>query len=370
MITLPEIIERDKIIVHVIARDKFTAGYINFMKLRMTEWEHHFFVAASGIYDVKPVDERNVHYYSKSREIAKKYRDLLTECRKIIISGVWDTRLLLSLQKDFVHKTYLQFWGGDFYGYRFSRIPGIRHPRASLKWLIRRYLHHRFIKHCAGTLSLITRDIDELQKIFPSNVKHFTARMPEDVLEHHDFTSLASRRHESSTVRILAGNSAQRPNDHKGIFESLEHLKDSDIEIVSPLSYGEPDYRNKVIALGHKIFGDKFKPITDFIPKAEYVEFLASCDCAVFNYNQQAALGNIWLMFRLGKKVWLRENSSMWHDFTAKGAAIYPISELSCVDFEALSAIPDDARNTNIALAEERFSGQDARKEWEAVLND
>ena len=356
-------------IVHIVSRDKFTAGYINFMKLRMTEWEHHFFVAASGIYEVNPVDEQNIHYYSGVNDITSGHNlELLRSCSKIIISGVGNTRLLLALRREFTHKTYLQFWGGDFYDFRYSRHP--KNPIRLLKWLVKRYIHHQFIKKCAGTISLISTDIDALNKIFPSSTKHFTARMPWDVLEHHTFDVLASRKHDGSSIRILAGNSAQRPNEHSGIFQNLAHLKDADIEILSPLSYGEEDYRDEVITLGRKIFGGKFTPIIDFIPKEKYVEFLASCDAAVFNQNQQAALGNIWLMLRLGRKVYIRENTSMWQDFKSQGAVIYPVAELAGADIASLADMPEKDRKINMALTEEYLSGKQTRKEWETVLND
>ena len=341
------------IIVHFISRDKFTTGYINFMKLRMTGWEHHFFITAKGTHEVEPVDDRNIYYYDSMKDVMSgRNLQLLRDCQKIIISGVWDTRMLLALRRDFVHKCYLQFWGGDFYGYRFSRRPGFMHPLRSLKWFVRRCIHHQFIKHCAGTISLISADIDELLKVFPNNAKHFAAQMPNDVLEHLNFDALAAGKHEGDTVRILIGNSATATNHHKDTFEKFAHLKDS------------------VIEAGRSIFGEKFKPIVDFIPKTQYVEFLASCDVAVFNHNQQAALGNIWIMMRLGRKIYIRENIATWRDLKAQGAVIYPISELESADCASLAAMPEESRKINIAIAEERISGKPACKEWEAVFND
>lgn len=36
------------LIVHIISGDKFASGYVNFMKMKMTEWEHSFFVRDIG----------------------------------------------------------------------------------------------------------------------------------------------------------------------------------------------------------------------------------------------------------------------------------------------------------------------------------
>ena len=358
------------IIVHfVVTSPAFTAGYINFMKLRMTEWEHHFFVITTP-YEIKPVNSENFYRYSKVSELSEpRYQKLLAEADKIIISGAWDTFLLLKLSK-FVRKTYLQFWGGDFYRYRFNRMPGLMHPIRSLKWFIHRCIHNVFIKNSAGTINLIARDIDEMVKVFPNNTKHFVAQMPNDVIEHHDFDGLVQRPKEGSTCRIIVGNSAATNNNHAEIFEKLRHLKDEDIEIVSPLSYGVKDYGETVAKLGREIFGDKFRPIFDRMAKEKYVEFLATCDAGAFNYNQQAALGNIWLLMRLGRKIYLRENTAMWDDFKSKDACIYSVSELDSAALESLADMPEEGRKANMSLAAERFTGNSAVEEWRKVLND
>ena len=364
------------VIVHFITRDKFTTGYINFMNTCMTGLEHHFFVTAKDTHEVNPLDERKVHYYNSMRDVMLgRNLQLLQECQKIIISGVWDTRMLLALRRDFVRKCYLQFWGGDFYGYRFSRSPGVMHPLRSLKWFVRRCIHHQFIKHCAGTISLISADIDELLKIFPNNAKHFTAPMPFDPTRLHEFNELFYRlvntKHEGSTVTIIAGNSAQRPNNHKGIFRMLAYLKDADIEILSPLSYGDDEYRNAVIRLGHKIFGNKFKPIVDFMSIPKYIEFLASCDVAIFNHNQQAAMGNISLLLRLGKKVYIREDTAMWEHFRHNMKYdVSPVSELRSITLQQLADFPQELAYNNIHIAEEYAAGTQAVTQWRKVFDD
>ena len=359
------------IIVHfVVTSQAFTAGYINFMKLRMPEWEHHFFVMTTP-YEIKPVNSENFYRYSKVSELSEpRYHKLLAEADKIIISGAWDVYLFLALSK-FVRKTYLQFWGGDFYRYKNRKMPGLLHPLRSLRWIAGRCLRHRFIKNSAGTINLIARDIDEMVKVFPNNTKHFVAPMPDDVMEHHDFDGLVQRPKEGSTCRIIVGNSAAPNNNHAEIFEKLRHLKDEDIEIVSPLSYGsEQGYDEAIAKLGHEIFGDKFRPLFERMDKDEYVEFLATCDAGAFNYNQQAALGNIWILMRLGRKIYLRENTAMWDDFKSKGACMYSVSELDDADLESLADMPEDGRKANMSLAAKRIAGASAVEEWKKVLND
>ena len=362
----------NKIIMHFIARDKFTTGYINFFKISMPEWEHHFFVSDNG-FEIKPVNNENIYYYHDYKELSESDNvKLLSNCNKIIVSSLhFPSSLLTNVFANFEQKIYVQFWGGDFYGFRFSNMPSPIHPRAILWWFRERYLRHRFIKKCAGTISLITEDIEPLLKIFPNNAKHFTAQMPGDILEYHDFDSLILSQKEETNYKILAGHSGFKHCHHIEIFRDLMHLKDYNIEIISPLSYGAGKrYSKSVIKSGHKIFGDKFKPIIDFIPKKNYVEFLASCDVAIFNNDRQAAMGNIWLLLRLGKKIYIRDNTSMFHYFKRIGACVFSVDELPNTDLKSLVYMPEEGRENNIKLAKEKFSGQSAREEWEKVLND
>lgn len=358
------------IIVHIINRDKFTSGYINFMKLRMSEWEHHFFTRDSG-FDVVPVDDKNMYYFHDYDEILNSANiTLLRECRKIIISGLWCNKLLRHMSVELMHKSYPHFWGGDFYGFRFSRMPK-RNPIAILKWFVNRYYKHRFIKNCAGTVNLIEGDIEELCKVFPNDRKHFVAPMMGDPRVKYDFASFRARKKEGSALRILVGNSGAPQNEHISAFKKLEHLKDCDIEIVSPLSYcGTSEYLGRVIKTGHKIFGDKFKPVIDFIPREKYVEFLASFDVGVLNHNQQAAMGNISLLLRLGKKVYLREGTAMWKHYRENMKyTVYPVSELENISLQELVKFPPELAYNNIQIAEERASSNYAAEQWRKVFD-
>ncbi|MBR0256351.1 MAG: TDP-N-acetylfucosamine:lipid II N-acetylfucosaminyltransferase [Synergistaceae bacterium] len=357
------------IIVHIIARDKFTAGYIEFMKICFPEYEHHFFTAASG-FPINMFNYDNIHYYNHQREMFfnPSYRKLLRECGKIIISGIWLSAKFkaLMLASGLVRKTYLHFWGGDFYGWRNVRYSLI-HPRRSIK----KFLHHCLIRKCAGTINLIDTDIEKLCEIFPNTTKHFTAPMKGSPRKKIDYEAARQELHQGSTFRILAGNSAFPENQHHMTFLALEHLKDANIEILCPLSYGVPEYRDKVIAEGKRIFGDKFIPVTDYMDFSEYVRLLASCGAGVFSNDRQQGMGNISILLRLGKKVYLRDDTSMWQHFTQNMKyVIYPVSELEGITLEALVNFPAELAYNNIQIAEEYAAGDQAIRQWRKVFQD
>lgn len=367
-------------IVHIIHRDKFTVGYINFMRLKFPEWEHIFLTREYYNTELDIANKDNIYYFLDSEErtifnSGSKYLELFKDCNKVIISGLYFHLLIRGIPADLIRKTYLQFWGGDFYSFRFREVLKSRTPRAVLRWFKRRHFMGKTIRNCAGTINLIPSDVDALCEIFPNNTKHFVAPMPSDPLKTYEFDSLIGQKKDSSTIRIVVGNSAQIPNNHIPIFKTLQHLTKYDIEIVSPLSYGAYDkestlYRDKVIKAGYEILGDKFKPVTEFMPIQDYINFLSTFDVGIFNQDRQAAMGNIGMLLRLGKKVYLREHTAMWKDFTQDGLILYPISQLEGISLEDLVYFPEDARKKNIIIRKRNSGYTKAITQWKEVLND
>ena len=152
------------------------------------------------------------------------------------------------------------------------------------------------------------------------------------------------------------------------ILEKLQHLKKEDFTIVCPLSYGDEEYAKKVIEYGKEIFGEKFVPITNFMTLEEYMEFLSNCDVGIFNNNRQQAMGNINSMFRMGKKLYLREGTAMWKDYIKNNLKVYPVSELENIDYKNLFEFEEEQRFLN----HQKMNERDKKFEngWNTILND
>lgn len=136
-------------------------------------------------------------------------------------------------------------------------------------------------------------------------------------------------------VKILIGNSATKENQYEEIFNILSKYAKENLEIYVPLSYGDMSYKAKIQDLGYKIFGEKFHAITDFMAYKDYVSFLNSIDIGIFNNNRQQALGNLYLLNGLGKKVFIRKDTSMWEHFHNKlGLKIFPVESIINLSFD------------------------------------
>ena len=370
--------EKD-VIVHFVRRDsydKFPAGYVNFMKIRMQEYQHYFFISAYstvsiGFSPLELYNDLNVYYYDNLREVFLNLNNmkLFRKCKKIIFSGLYPSRkkvipfLILS---GLASKIYIQFWEGDlsWYGNIYSNF---FHP----KRLLNKFIMHLFLKNIAGIINLIEGDYESLMQVFPCKTKHFIAPMTGDPMKKYDFNIARAKHNDSGTYKILVGHSAYPWGLHLEAFRLLEHLKNQKVEIICPLSYGFDDYREVVIEAGRNIFGDKFTPIINFMSRQEYINFLASCEAGIYLTNIQQGMGNISLLLRLGKKVYMREGTAMWKQYkeTIK-YTVYPVSELENITLEKLVNFPPELAYNNIQIAEERAASNYAVEQWRKVFED
>lgn len=140
----------------------------------------------------------------------------------------------------------------------------------------------------------------------------------------------------SSGVNILAGNSASATNNHIELFETIRDQVDlSGRKVVTPLSYGDPYYRDRVISQGKLLLGDAFLPLTDFMPKEQYLKILQSCGFVMMNHLRQEALGNICTAMVMGAKVYLNDGNPLSGWLKSRKAVFGSINQL---DMQPLSS--------------------------------
>lgn len=356
-------------ILHLITHDKFTAGYINFMKLCMCGYEHTFMIstwcAGEERAEKQLVDDNNIIYYSSGRWVAfsARVRNLIDEVDKIIVSGIFGVEMLIWFwPKRAFNKMYLQYWGGDFYQVREAV------KLSDYMQQIQRFMLVSCFKRSYGAIFLIDGEYEKYKKITGVQKKHvYVAGMPSNPLDQFDYASYRDVKYDKP-IRIVIGNSATQENCHKEILDKLAHLSNEEIAIYCPLSYGDEQYRDEVISYGRDRFGEKFHPITQWMELSEYICFLASCHVGIFNNDRQQAMGNISKMLRLGRKVYLRTNTSMYENYIEKGFIIHDVNELDSVSPEEL--VDFSEKEKNLQAAEAWDYKKNIIEEWKKVLDE
>lgn len=352
----------NKKILHIVYNDKFISGYINFLLMKMTNYQHTFIIANKN-YELDLIEEE---FYSKVKQYDSMKDILSSECKKImldsdkiIVSGIFGVEKYLPfLPNNILSKTYLQFWGGDFYSYRDTR-------KFSKRQIHKRILHN-CIKRCKGIINLIPSDYEAISEIFPNTTKHYVAIMPRDPRRPYIYDEFIEKK--KKTNKVLVGNSSTKENNHIEVFKKIEHLKNEDIEIISPLSYGDMNYKNEVIDNGKRILGEKFKAITEYIKYEDYNDFLNTVQVAIFNNDRQQAMGTINTLLRVGTKIYMRSGTAMWEEYKKYNLAIFDINELDNITVEELFNIDIEIQKRNIETMKRRDAEYD--NSWNKLLEE
>ena len=359
------------------------------MESRFPDIEKEFFVVDRRK-EVQLPKAANVHRILSYAEFLKNISlvQLIRSADGIVVSGVFTMQYVFPIYgKNVLRKIYWQFWGGDYEKFR---------RRKELTWKLRveKWIIARNLLEARGTILLTRQEVDVFQKVFPESVKKkvYYAIVPsgaddekmirrirsERMRQRNDQNQLiqtgiaveeagmVSSERENANRRIVIGNSSTNSNRHLELFERIKHLDLTNVDLYCPLSYGEKEYRDRVIKQGYELFGNHFHPLTEYMKYEEYVQFLCTCDVGIYNNNRQQALGNINRMLDLGKKVYL---PAMLRDYCATyGYITYAVEDIVHSSIRDLLDFPLENVEHNIGCIEAR--AQDIYESWRSIFED
>lgn len=349
-------------IVFFIAGEKFTYGYISFMKKYFSQYKQ-LFITTESKYDEKYKNIDNVVVVKRFNEalMNSDLQKILKDANKLIYSGVFDDSAVALIPEWLLGKTYFQFWGADFYRYRETSLGYKRKKRFEI-----------FKEKCQGAAGLIFliygEDIvfQKIVKAFNPNV--FVAPVPG---EPGLYNKLLEYKKQDLTYRIIIGNSATETNHHIEIMDRLKNIKDTTCEIHCPLAYGDEKYGDKVIDYGVKTFGkDMFFPLRKYMPLKKYFQYLSNMDVAIFNNDRQQAIGNIEYLMLLGKKVYLNPNTSMYEHYRKIGCYVYNAEELGKQTLMEIMEYPREKAENNRKKIIAYNSDENFVSQWKGIYED
>lgn len=320
-------------IVHIMMYEKFARDYILFLDTHFDIQEHVFYVTGKSDSGYPLDGLPNIVKINSHRSLPGLIKGLLF-ADKIILHGLWHPVIirLLLLMPWTIHKCYWMLWGGDFY------FPD-KEP-AYKKKLIKRIRH--FVGFIRGDFDFICTNYGA------KGVFHECILYP--VVFADSTQTVAETNSNKEDIKILVGNSADPSNNHFEIFQKLTAFPGTNFELFVPLSYGNDGHALSVIEAGIKQFGNKLKPLQQFMSFESYKQLLKSVDIAIFNHKRQQGLGNIVQLLANGKKVFLRKDVTTWRLFTDMGVKIYDIEKLN------LEPIDSTIAKENIRLVRQYFN--------------
>ena len=225
------------------------------------------------------------------------------------------------------------FGGGDLYCYQFDK---------KTKEYFKKEKYRRFVfKNIGYIIPVVYGDYDLAKMWYHTKAKCLEPFMYVQFYEKYVSMPLKLQ---GNIVNIQVGNSATDTNHHIDCFDILVNFEN--INIYAPLSYGDKKYADSIKHIGIARFGNKFIALESFMRFDEYVAFLNNIDIAIFKQNRQQAMGNIFVLLALGKKIYL-DSATTHYDFLTKlGFRVFDIANFN---LEPMPEV-DSMHNKNLLL--------------------
>jgi dTDP-N-acetylfucosamine:lipid II N-acetylfucosaminyltransferase len=251
-------------------------------------------------------------------------------------------------------------WGGDVYHYLW-RAGAWRYP-------FDEFLRRRVLPAIPVVSSMVPGDFDVVRSVYGSRARYVCAFYPIP-MDHAILHPDGARPRRADGPVVLVGNSGDPSNRHAWVFEALARFRDAGIRVMAPLAYGNPAYVAGVIARGRELFGERFEPLTDFLPPEQYAARIREVDAAIMNHGYQQALGNIIALLLLGRKVYVRSDTTPYRYFNDLGAPVYDTLRLPDLTLEELVAFDPAAGARGAERVREHLSEPNAVAGWSAFFD-
>jgi len=350
-------------ILHIFLTDSiYTKEFIRFVLKRFKSEDHVFCTPKPSYYeDISGAEIRRIN--PKRLDDVVRLFKYMKFSKRILLHSLFNFyfQAWLTIQPSLLQRATWVAWGADVYS---------EDPYKGLKGRIRRHVRKVVVKNLGSIAGLFKGDYEHIVKCYRTKAPYRQVFYPNPV--HFEILDEVIRLSESAVKnrkRIMVGHAASRNNFHE---EMLLFLRDNiidDYEIICPLSYGDKNYAQSVIQLGNSLFGTRFIPVTDFLQPKEYAKLLNSIDVVIFNHRYQEAVGNMLAVLYLGKKLYIRGETTPWSFFKDLGVVVYDTNALLKGDYRNFWEMDEKDKLSNRAILIKEFSEERCAELWEKVFN-
>lgn len=332
--------------------------------------EHLFIVSNEKVYNAyknyeNVILETNI---CKNMKLFKKYTE---NCDCIFLhSNTLNAHQLLTLNKKILKKIIWCEWGHDLYKNKKNDYKIKEFVKSIIKFIPNIIRTHRIKKIYAVGIGF-QYDAIEVKQIYGRNMKIVMTPYGyrRDNKKQVD-KIIQETNKDNKIIRIMIGHSAYKFLNHFKILQMLQKYKYNNIKISLVLAYGDKEYKRKVIEYAIELFGkDKVEIIDKMMNQTEYIKYLNTVDICILDYKHQAALGNIYYLLYMGKKLYLNKDGIIKLFTTLEGIETYNVSAIEKMSFEEFSKPIDDVKY-GIEFAEFHIDEKNYIKLWKRTINE
>lgn len=346
--------------IHFFPYEKFTAPYIDFINKNYNSEEHLFVL--HGDKSKHPIKK-----YENTIDIGKDFKSkilllkYLFKSKKIIMHSLSGyLTLLLALNPWLLKKSFWVIWDGDLYNFN-------KHSKKIEKKLAN-FTKIFVINNIHGICTLVKGDFDLAEKKFNLKGRYYPAAYINPIKTDYLDKIYNEKNITKEVINIQIGNSADISNKHFEILNLLSKYRNENIQIYAPLSYGgDLEYIETVKAYGEELFGEKFLPMVDFLSPDIYTKYLADIDVAIFANERQQALGNIFALVYLEKKIYIRNDISTWeYLYKDINVEVFNYNNIKNENFEEFSN--SKIKKSNKKNIVKVMNESEIKKKWDLIF--
>lgn len=327
-------------VVHIMFNDKFNKPFVDFLNRNFDSSKHLILCKKVSDCKVRPFPRgRNVIKIRDVRNI-----DLSSEkIKKIICHSLFMPDLVEKLYNEpkLLEKSYWVMWGGDLY----------EADRDEKNDFVR--------KNFKGYIN--DADMDYTIEKYEIKGEFYKAFYNFPISK-----SMLDSVHESkkSYLQIQINNSCDKSTLE--ILDMLHKYKNEKIKIYTILSYGNLEYKNEIIQKGIEYFGNKFESIEEMMSPERYAQHLSQNDILILNQRRQQGFGNTIASLYLGKKVFIRKETSINKYLNNENIKVFDTQDIADMDINEFQHF-EEKRKT-IANVSKYLEEQYLVKLWSKIF--
>lgn len=362
-----------KKVAHIFMPHLFTKEAVDFLKTECGSFGFEIFILQNTKSSNTTIDIEGVCYlrYSSLREeilLLKKIFDDhdVVYTHSLFIGPLQKILLLLRCPKC-THKLVWIEWGFDLYPSYAPRVID------KIKAAFKRISQLLFDKRIANFVAIHPIDIDVYHSRVGGDANIYFApysfsNTVDPFLLNFKKNSIEKKIKNNEPIVIQVNHRADRVLRHKEILDRLGIYKNQNIQIILPLSYGNVDgCADEIESYAVAKFGkEKIKALRSLVSLDEYQRLLSTVDIFIIYATRQIALGNIYSMLYMQKKIFLPSISNLTHFFRSKGVKIFNIEDLGLLSFEELCKDEDLSRGREYMI---EYDSKDPVQMWKDLFN-
>lgn len=238
-------------------------------------------------------------------------------------------------------------WGGELYGQPDIRASFLKPLSKCADWLHRilcsnenheEIFSKKLLKKADYCLTGVESEYEYAKQYLGTDIQY----LPYSYYSIDETLGTLKDKH-SIGKNIFVGNSATIENNHIETFLKLKRVGIGNNKLIVPLSYGSPWVRNMCLRVGKVLFGERFTPLLDFIPREEYNATMLNCSVMIQPHLREQAHGNIVTGLWLGMRVYMSKQGIDYKRFRKIGVHLYSIeNDLCCNNPKVLAPLTEN----------------------------